>query len=197
MATSNKTRPSCARVKVEVFLLGQFPKRVNVGIKKKTCEIVSKWITIKYNYLPKYCRNCKLQGHNERSVLYYIRNYIQRRKGVRKPRKIRVKITTKRLIQCQKRRKMLTSTVNNFQEPRIKIGAKRGGYHDREGRIQRWNPKEKVSEDDLLITGNKFDALNEEEGTKEPSQQQENMMTIAMPKAGKSTKEKVVVATKD
>ncbi|KAG5570919.1 hypothetical protein H5410_060685 [Solanum commersonii] len=36
-------------------------------------------------------------------------------------------------------------------EPGIKIGAKRGGYHYREGRIQRWNPKEKVSEDDLLM----------------------------------------------
>ncbi|KAF3676742.1 hypothetical protein FXO38_04149 [Capsicum annuum] len=66
MATSNKTRPSCARVKVEVDLLIELPKRVNVGIKKKSGEIVAKWITIKYDYLPKYCKNCKLQGHNEK-----------------------------------------------------------------------------------------------------------------------------------
>lgn len=38
---------------------------VNVGIKKKSGKIVAKWIQIKYNYLPKYCRTCKLQGHNE------------------------------------------------------------------------------------------------------------------------------------
>ncbi|XP_060170631.1 uncharacterized protein LOC132601566 [Lycium barbarum] len=35
MATANKTRPSCARVKVEVDLLGEFPKRINIRIKKK------------------------------------------------------------------------------------------------------------------------------------------------------------------
>ncbi|XP_049359160.1 uncharacterized protein LOC125823817 [Solanum verrucosum] len=65
-ATSNKTRPSCARVKVEVDLMGEFLKRVNVGIKKKSGEIVAKWVTIRYDYLPKYCKNCKLQGHNEK-----------------------------------------------------------------------------------------------------------------------------------
>ncbi|KAH0748998.1 hypothetical protein KY290_028230 [Solanum tuberosum] len=31
MATQNQTRPSCARVKVEVDLLGEFPKRINSG----------------------------------------------------------------------------------------------------------------------------------------------------------------------
>ncbi|KAG5601096.1 hypothetical protein H5410_032466 [Solanum commersonii] len=31
MATQNQTRPSCARVKDEVVLLGEFPKRINIG----------------------------------------------------------------------------------------------------------------------------------------------------------------------
>lgn len=66
MAMSNKTRPSYARAKVEVDPLGDFPKRVNVRIKKKSIEIVAKWITINYDYLPKYYKNCKLQGHNEK-----------------------------------------------------------------------------------------------------------------------------------
>ncbi|KAG5628245.1 hypothetical protein H5410_013463 [Solanum commersonii] len=72
MATSNKTRPSCARVNVEVDLMMDFPKRVNIGIKKKNGEILAKWITIKYDYLLKYCKNCTLQGHNENEsfVLY-------------------------------------------------------------------------------------------------------------------------------
>ncbi|KAG5615618.1 hypothetical protein H5410_015442 [Solanum commersonii] len=61
----HKTRPACARVKVEVDLLKELPKRINVGIKKKTGEVISKWIQIKYDYLPKYCCTCKLQGHNE------------------------------------------------------------------------------------------------------------------------------------
>ncbi|XP_059302334.1 uncharacterized protein LOC132054308 [Lycium ferocissimum] len=51
MATANKTRPSCARVKVEVNLLSELPKRINIGMKKKsTGEIVDKWIKINYDY---------------------------------------------------------------------------------------------------------------------------------------------------
>ncbi|KAK4733469.1 hypothetical protein R3W88_007730 [Solanum pinnatisectum] len=66
MATLNKTKPSCARVKVEVDLMGDFPNRINVGVRKRTGEVVEKWISIKYDYLPKYCNTCKLQGHNEK-----------------------------------------------------------------------------------------------------------------------------------
>lgn len=72
MATNNKTRPSFARVKVEVDLLSNLLKRVDVGIKKKLGDVVGKWITIKYDYLPKYYKNCKLQGHREKEcfILY-------------------------------------------------------------------------------------------------------------------------------
>lgn len=42
MATTNKTRPSCTRIKVEVDLLRELPKRINVGIKKNSGEIMSK-----------------------------------------------------------------------------------------------------------------------------------------------------------
>lgn len=66
MATLNKIRPSCVRVKVEVDLMGEFPSRINVGMRKKSGEIVEKWVTIKYDYVPKYCKTCKLQGHNEK-----------------------------------------------------------------------------------------------------------------------------------
>ncbi|WMV15250.1 hypothetical protein MTR67_008635 [Solanum verrucosum] len=65
MATKNQTRPSCARVKVEVNLQGEFPKRINIGVRKQSGEVVEKWIRIKYDYVPKYCVTCRLQGHNE------------------------------------------------------------------------------------------------------------------------------------
>lgn len=42
MATQNKTRPNCARVKVEVDLLGEFPKRINNGTRRKSGEIMEK-----------------------------------------------------------------------------------------------------------------------------------------------------------
>jgi len=65
MATKNQTRPSCARVKVEVDLLREFPKRIKIGMRMQNKEVVEKWINIKYDYVPKYCQTCMIQGHNE------------------------------------------------------------------------------------------------------------------------------------
>ncbi|XP_015168652.1 uncharacterized protein [Solanum tuberosum] len=65
MATRNQTRPSCARVKVEVDLLREFPKHIKIGIKGRNEEITEKWIRIKYDYAPNYCKTCMIQGHNE------------------------------------------------------------------------------------------------------------------------------------
>lgn len=54
-ATKNQTRPSCARVRVEVYLLSELPKRVKISVKKGQEDVMEKWIRIKYDYLPKYC----------------------------------------------------------------------------------------------------------------------------------------------
>ncbi|KAG5605222.1 hypothetical protein H5410_026714 [Solanum commersonii] len=51
LTTHNRTRPSCARVKVEVDILGEFPKRINIGMRKKSGKIMEKWVTIKYDYV--------------------------------------------------------------------------------------------------------------------------------------------------
>lgn len=60
LATQNQTRPSCVRVKVEVDLLKDFPERINVGTQKKSEEVEEVWITINYDYVHKYCKNCKI-----------------------------------------------------------------------------------------------------------------------------------------
>jgi len=65
MATKNQTRPSCARVKVEVDLLKEFPKRINIGVKRSDGEVVEKRIKIKYGYMPKYCKTCMSRRHDE------------------------------------------------------------------------------------------------------------------------------------
>lgn len=80
LTTKNQIRPSCARVKVEVDLLQDFLKRINVGFRTKTGEILKKWININYDHLPKYCQTCKLQGHMNRIFMYYIRIYTKRKK---------------------------------------------------------------------------------------------------------------------
>ncbi|KAG5600514.1 hypothetical protein H5410_031884 [Solanum commersonii] len=51
---------------MEVDIMGDFPTRINVGVRKRTREITEKWIVINYDYVPNYCKSCKLQGHNEK-----------------------------------------------------------------------------------------------------------------------------------
>ncbi|KAK4343227.1 hypothetical protein RND71_036321 [Anisodus tanguticus] len=62
-ATRNKTRPSSARVKVEVDLLKSHPKSVLIQV-GEGAEITSTSQRIRYDFLPKYCPNCKLQGND-------------------------------------------------------------------------------------------------------------------------------------
>lgn len=40
METKTQTRPSCARVKVEVDLLEDFQKRITIGVGKRTRDVV-------------------------------------------------------------------------------------------------------------------------------------------------------------
>ncbi|KAK4733286.1 hypothetical protein R3W88_007547 [Solanum pinnatisectum] len=66
MATKNQTRPSCARVKIEVDLTATLPQRVKINEKDDNMgQIKSKWIKVQYDYIPKYCTECCLQGHDE------------------------------------------------------------------------------------------------------------------------------------
>lgn len=65
-ATINKTRPNCTRVKVQVNLLADLPEYVEVEIiTSQTKESRVEQVKIKYDYLPKYCGECSLQGHNK------------------------------------------------------------------------------------------------------------------------------------
>lgn len=66
MATINKTHPSFARVKVLVDLLADLLKKLRMDMENEaTGEICIEWMKIKYDYLPMYCKTCKLQGRGE------------------------------------------------------------------------------------------------------------------------------------
>ncbi|KAG5595771.1 hypothetical protein H5410_037003 [Solanum commersonii] len=56
LAMTNKTRPSCARVKMDIE-------------NEATGDIRSEIVLIKYDYLPKYCSGCKIQGHDMEECL--------------------------------------------------------------------------------------------------------------------------------
>ncbi|KAK4343220.1 hypothetical protein RND71_039036 [Anisodus tanguticus] len=62
-ATLNKTRPSCARVKVEADLLKEHPQKYNIQIMNGE-EMETSSYKIRYDFLPKYCTTCMLQGHD-------------------------------------------------------------------------------------------------------------------------------------
>lgn len=65
-ATINQSRPSCAKVRVLVDLAANLPKAMVVNVlDEATGELKTDKITIKYDYIPKYCSECKLQGHDK------------------------------------------------------------------------------------------------------------------------------------
>uniref|UniRef100_M1ANC1 Uncharacterized protein n=1 Tax=Solanum tuberosum TaxID=4113 RepID=M1ANC1_SOLTU len=65
-ATTGKSRPSVARVKVEVNLLSSLPNRVRMFFKDEKNGVVKEVLQkIVYDKLPSYCTTCKHQGHKE------------------------------------------------------------------------------------------------------------------------------------
>lgn len=64
LATINKTRPICARVKVQVDLMFDFSKYVEMEIvNESTKESRFEQVKIHYDMVPLYCKLCKVQGH--------------------------------------------------------------------------------------------------------------------------------------
>lgn len=66
IAAMNKTRPSCARVKVQVDLAAKLPDFINLEVvNSKTQATRIQKIKIQYDMLSKYFHTCKIQGHEE------------------------------------------------------------------------------------------------------------------------------------
>lgn len=66
LATINKTRPSCVRVKVQVDLLADLPKYVEIEIvNSNAMEIRIDQVKIVYDFLSKYFNKCIIQRYNE------------------------------------------------------------------------------------------------------------------------------------
>ncbi|KAK4726526.1 hypothetical protein R3W88_031443 [Solanum pinnatisectum] len=164
MATWNKTRPSCARVKVEVDLLGEFPKRINVGVRNKnTGEIKEKWIKINYDYMPKYCKNCKLQGHNEKECFVLHPELYPKEdedEGTTKKQMDEKDKTNNEGIGKQiETHDKTKERIEAFQEHRKKVGGGRNRFNYKGGPLQKWSQKEGRKEVDNVVNENKYSAL--------------------------------------
>ncbi|KAH0723014.1 hypothetical protein KY290_005682 [Solanum tuberosum] len=156
MATRNQTRPSCARVKMEVDLLGEFPKRIKIGMKKTNGEIMEKWVRIKYDYVPKYCKTCMIQGHDEQQCymehpeLYpkKEKNNMEADAKEEKENKYNREKDSDRMEERNAPQQM--EKIKNFDEPKTK----KGGWTKQPNRV--WAKVE-------IPTGNKFEALKKDE----------------------------------
>ncbi|XP_060182548.1 uncharacterized protein LOC132612262 [Lycium barbarum] len=63
MATENRTRPSMAKVRVEVDLNKPKIDSVWIGIEDEDCPLKGFTQKFEYENVPKFCRHCKLIGH--------------------------------------------------------------------------------------------------------------------------------------
>lgn len=53
-------------------------------MRNKNGEIKEKWVSITYDYVPKYCKTSKLQGYNENKCFVIHPKLKQRRRKMRK-----------------------------------------------------------------------------------------------------------------
>ncbi|KAG5585127.1 hypothetical protein H5410_045561 [Solanum commersonii] len=147
MATQNKTRPSCARVKVEVDLMGYFPIRINVGVRKKTGEVVEKWVAIKYDYVPKYCKTCKLQGHNEKEC-FIIHPELYPKEEKERDKKEELERRSKGKENMVENKGEIKQGENNNLKEQSRMKFEEGDrYHNKGGRReQKWRKEKSVKE---------------------------------------------------
>ncbi|KAH0665330.1 hypothetical protein KY285_026536 [Solanum tuberosum] len=195
LATKNQTSPSCARVKVEVDLLGEFPKRINVGVRKQSGEVVEKWIRIKYDYVSKYCKNCSIQGHNEQECYIIHPELYPKKEGNEVEECSGGKGDTykKQLAEHLVERRETVQNIDEvvFQEQK----KKKGGWERKTGqnKFQVWYPKHSQKERADENTWNMFDALGrlDNEEDVDPLQREGNRETNMGNEVG-STKKWVV-----
>ncbi|KAH0655661.1 hypothetical protein KY285_030543 [Solanum tuberosum] len=195
MATQNRTRPSCARVKVEVDLLGDFPKRINIEMRKKSGDVVEKWVVINYDYVLKYCRSCKLQGHNEKDC-YIIHPELypqeeneeevgkeQEQKGETNHQGEQKEEITNTVEDNakEKKDKGKKSEDIEFKEHRGRSGYRRGNYNQRRKPKQVWNQKPHQERNSKVDTKNQFRALEEdmEAAQKHNTEQEHKNLKVA------------------
>lgn len=75
-ATCGRTRPSMAKVRVEIDLLKNLPDSIYVGSENEESPLKGYYQKIEYDNIPKFCRHCKKLGHNIMNcrILERIRN---------------------------------------------------------------------------------------------------------------------------
>ena len=64
VATNGRTRPSMAKVRVEIGLLKSHPENVLVGLEDEESPLRGYYQKLEYENIPKYCKHCRKLVHN-------------------------------------------------------------------------------------------------------------------------------------
>ncbi|XP_060190757.1 uncharacterized protein LOC132620049 [Lycium barbarum] len=112
-STTSRTRPSMAKVRVEVNLLKTLPESIYIGIVQDKDPQTGFDQKVEYEGIPKYCRHCKKLGH------YMMECRVLERKNMRKDASI--------------------MTQNNNSEENKEAKQKDGQKSEQEGNQQKEN----------------------------------------------------------
>lgn len=159
VATKKQTRPRCARVKVEVDLL-RVPQTYQSRVRSKLGEVREKWININYDYIPKYCKSCKIQGHDEHQC--YVLHPELYPKESPKENKEEGKGANKGKGDGEKGQK---EEVGKFKELKDKTDKQKGGQSDKAKLMG--NRKGIIQQTTGVGIDNQFEALKEKQNEEE------------------------------
>ncbi|XP_060210726.1 uncharacterized protein LOC132637688 [Lycium barbarum] len=63
MATKSRTRPSMAKIRVEIDLLKTLPDKIWIGMEYENAPLKGFYQKVEYEGIPKYCKHCRKLGH--------------------------------------------------------------------------------------------------------------------------------------
>lgn len=160
-------------------------QKKNAGLSKQSGEICDKWLKIKYDHVPKYCTNCKIQDHNEKECyIIHPELYPQREEG-NTLEKSKDHDRQRKNSDGEKGNEMGDNTRkpsqdqkgDNQREEEQFRGKNKKGYGKWRNNIwekleQVWNRKQQHQNTRVVETVNQLEALNEKEEKRNDNQAQ-------------------------
>ncbi|KAH0773716.1 hypothetical protein KY290_010853 [Solanum tuberosum] len=140
-----------------------------MGVRKKTGEVVEKWVAIKYDYVPKYCKTCKLQGHNENECfiispeLYPKEEKESNAEKLIGDKKEELERRSKGKEKMVEHKGEIKQGENNNLKEKSRMKFEEGDkYHNRGGRREQvCHPRKLLVKDHNVQTHNMYEALGE------------------------------------
>jgi len=133
-------------------------------MRKKSGDVLERWVNIKYDYVPKHCKTCKLQGHNEEEC-FILHPELYRKEEIEVDGDKEKHNTSKdiRKNRDTTEQKENRDTAIEFKEQGRRTAHKRGRFLSKDKPEQIWNPRRKENnEPQQVTTTNKFEALGDE-----------------------------------